>query len=72
MGRIRTKLIRRNAAIILSLARDKLNDNFEHNKMVVKEYILEKKVRNKVSGYITYLFRNKLVDEFLIKYRRKV
>ncbi len=72
MGRIRTKVIRRNTAIIVSLAKDKLNDNFEHNKIIIKDYIPEKKIRNKVAGYATYLFKHNKVDEFLIKYRKRI
>ncbi len=61
MGRIKPKFVKINARRLLETYPDKFNDDFEHNKNVIKELniINSKKIRNQLAGYITRLMRKK-------------
>ncbi|MCW1292825.1 MAG: 30S ribosomal protein S17e [Candidatus Parvarchaeota archaeon] len=72
MGRVRTKEVRNGALKLISLFKDKFNNNFNNNKLIVKQYVKEKKVRNKIAGYITFLYKKRKVEEALIKYKRSI
>ncbi len=60
MGNIRTKDIKNAAFQIKGVHREKLGKDFEANKQVIKELkiIDDKKMRNKVTGYLTRIMRN--------------
>ena len=59
MGKVRTSMIKRTARKLLSMYPDLFNEDFEHNKQMVKQLISvdSKKVRNQVAGYITHLVK---------------
>jgi len=61
MGRIKPKFVKINARRLLEVYPDKFNDDFEHNKNVIKEMnlISSKKIINQLAGYITRLMRKK-------------
>ncbi len=60
MGNIRTKDIKKAAFQVKSVYKEKMGKDFEANKQVVKELKLidDKKMRNKVTGYLTRIMRN--------------
>jgi len=60
MGNIRTKDIKRAAFQIKEGYKDKLSVDFEKNKQVVNslKIIENKRMRNKVTGYLTRIMRN--------------
>ncbi len=56
MGKQSTKVLKRKARELIELLPDKFNDEFEHNKQVLKElgiFDYSKKDRNIVAGLIT-------------------
>ena len=57
MGRIRTKLIKSTAKMLLDELGDKFSEDFEKNKKVLDEMKItqDKLVRNKIAGYIVTL-----------------
>ncbi len=59
MGKVRTSMIKRTARKLLSMYPDLFNEDFEHNKQMVKQLISidSKKVRNQIAGYITHLVK---------------
>ena len=59
MGRIGTKLIKRNAKMILNSNPSKFSKDFEANKKAVVEAaeIRSKKLRNTIAGYVTRLVK---------------
>ena len=61
MGRVKTKLVKRNAIELVDKNREKFNNNFDDNKKVVMELaeVNSKKLRNVMAGYITRLMRQK-------------
>ena len=61
MGRIKTKLIKRNTYEILEANRDKFKESFDDNKKVLGTLaeIQSKKLRNAIAGYITRLVKTK-------------
>jgi len=61
MGKVRTSMIKRTARKLLSMYPDLFNEDFEHNKQMVKQLISvdSKKVRNQIAGYITHLIKIK-------------
>ena len=54
MGRIKSKLVKRTAKLLLK-EKNQFNDNFEQNKKVLKNLMPSKKIRNQIAGYITRL-----------------
>lgn len=56
MGRIKSTMIKRTAK---KLTQDdhKFNEDFEHNKKLLKGLLPSKGIRNKVAGYIARLMR---------------
>lgn len=72
MGRVRTRDIRNAAIQLISMFKDKFSKDFENNKKIVKQYIKERKVRNKVAGYITFLFKTNRVEAAIIRYRKHI
>ncbi len=60
MGNIRTKDIKKAAFQVKAVYKEKLSNDFEANKHVVKELniIDNKKMRNKVTGYLTRVMKN--------------
>jgi small subunit ribosomal protein S17e len=61
MGNIRTKEIKKAAFQIKGVYKDKLSIDFEKNKQVVNDMkvIENKRMRNKVTGYLTRIMRNR-------------
>lgn len=59
MGRIRNKLIKRNAQELVNSHKDKFSKNFEDNKKALMDLveIQSKKIRNGLAGYITNLMK---------------
>ena len=59
MGRIKTKLIKRNSIKLLQVNPDTFKKEFEENKKLVSERaeIHSKKLRNIIAGYITRLVK---------------
>jgi small subunit ribosomal protein S17e len=59
MGRIKTKLIKRNATDIFKVGKGRFSNNFENNKKVAGDLanIPSKKLRNVIAGYITKLVK---------------
>jgi len=54
MGKIKSKLVRRAASSLLS--KDiKFNEDFEHNKKILKDTMPSKKVRNQLAGFLARL-----------------
>lgn len=59
MGKVRTALIKRTAKKLLATYPDYFNEDFEHNKKVVRTIvdIQSKRVKNQIAGYITRLVK---------------
>jgi small subunit ribosomal protein S17e len=59
MGRIRSTLIKRTGGVILAKNPDKFKDDFQTNKLNLKEAadIHSKKLRNVIAGYIAHLYK---------------
>ena len=60
MGRVKNKIIKRIARMLIKLYPDKFNEDFENNKNILKnmpELKLSKKQRNQVAGYIVRLVK---------------
>ncbi len=55
MGRIRTKLVKRNAVDLIKLYKSSFTKDFNNNKIKVAEFtdVSTKKLRNQIAGYIT-------------------
>ena len=51
MGRIKSKLVKRTANLLLK-QENKFNENFEQNKKILKDSMPSKKIRNQIAGYI--------------------
>ena len=62
MGRIKTKLIKRNVQELIEKYRDRFTTNFGDNKKIVSELVEvnSKKLRNIMAGYVTRLMKQKL------------
>lgn len=60
MGRIKTKLVKRNTNELVEKFRDNFSDKYKDNKAVIDKYadIPSKKLRNIITGYITRLIKN--------------
>lgn len=54
MGRIKSKLIKRTANIVLAEP-NRFNEKFEDNKEILKGLVESKKMRNQLAGYIARL-----------------
>ncbi len=52
MGRIKSKLVKRTANILLK-QENKFSDKFENNKKLLKGLTPSKKIRNQIAGFIT-------------------
>ncbi|MBI2671405.1 30S ribosomal protein S17e [Candidatus Woesearchaeota archaeon] len=65
MGRIKTSQIKSATFKILNKHRDKIKDNFEDNKIVLKDLakIESKKLRNVVAGYLTRLIKQEKLEK---------
>lgn len=61
MGRVRPKHVKRLARDLVAKHDGKFEQDFDHNKEVLKEMDLvdSKKLRNRVAGYIVRVLRNK-------------
>ena len=61
MGKIRTTLVKRTARKALDKYPDDFKIDFDHNKFKLEErYVLpSKKMRNRIAGYLTHLFRRR-------------
>ena len=61
MGRIKTKLIKRNALELIDKYRERFTTEFEDNKKQIMELaeVNSKKLRNVMAGYVTRLMRQK-------------
>jgi len=61
MGRIKTQLSKRLTFVIMKQSQDRLSTNFDENKVVVGELLIDasKKIRNVIAGYVTRLMKNK-------------
>ena len=61
MGRIKTKLIKRNAKELIQRYKDRFSNDFQDNKKIIIELVEvnSKKLRNVMAGYVTRLMRQK-------------
>ncbi len=61
MGKVRTLMIKRTARKLLSMYPELFNEDFQHNKLVVRKLvdIPSKRVKNRIAGYITHLVKIK-------------
>jgi len=62
MGRIKTKLIKRLTKDMIKEYPTKFKDNFEDNKILVKESLSgtdSKRLRNMIAGYVTRITKSK-------------
>ncbi len=57
MGKVRTKLVKRLARMLLEKYPDLFTRDFQQNKLIVSKLavIPSKKLRNQIAGYITHL-----------------
>ena len=64
MGRIKTQLIKRTTKEIMVKHKDKVKEDFNENKKVVKKNtdITSKKLRNVVAGYMSRLKRHDKIN----------
>jgi ribosomal protein S17E len=60
MGRIKSTMVKRAANQLLDEEND-FNDSFDHNKLVLKDTMPSKPIRNKIAGYIARLLKEKSV-----------
>lgn len=72
MGKVRPVYVKRTARILLEKYPDKFTTDFEYNKKVVGELLkINKKVRNRIAGYVTRLVKRqrqvKAVEEMTLK-----
>jgi len=54
MGRIKSKLVKRTANVLLKKG-NHFSNNFEENKKILKDLMPSKKIRNQIAGYIARL-----------------
>jgi len=61
MGRIKLKLIKRTGNKLLKGHKEEFKENFEDNKEIVEKYttVSNKKLRNKLAGYVTKFMKKK-------------
>ena len=61
MGRIKTKLIKRNVKELIQIYPNKFSEDFNDNKKMIMETteLNSKKLRNIMAGYMARLVRNK-------------
>lgn len=59
MGRVKSLLIKRTAKELVKNNSALLNDNFDHNKKLLKVMLPSKRMRNSIAGYITRLKKSK-------------
>lgn len=52
MGRIKSKLVKRTGNLLLKEEND-FSEDFDSNKKILKDSMPSKKIRNKISGFIT-------------------
>jgi ribosomal protein S17E len=52
MGRIKSKLVKRTANSLLK-EENKFTDSFDNNKVLLKDSMPSKKIRNQIAGYIS-------------------
>ncbi|PUA31271.1 MAG: 30S ribosomal protein S17e [Candidatus Terraquivivens tikiterensis] len=60
MGKVRTKKVKRLAKEVLELYRDRVSEDFEKNKQLVRQVFVSgvsKKLANRVAGYLTTLVK---------------
>ncbi len=59
MGKVRIGLVKRTARKLLSTYPQLFNEDFQHNKEVLKKILHtpSKKLRNQIAGYITHLIK---------------
>ncbi|ADM26964.1 30S ribosomal protein S17e [Ignisphaera aggregans DSM 17230] len=57
MGKVRIGIVKRTARKLLSTYPDLFNEDFQHNKEVVRKLVNtpSKKLLNQIAGYITHL-----------------
>jgi len=65
MGKVRTVLIKRLARELVDRYSESFSSDFEKNKELVDELLQNttKRLRNRISGYITHLIRLRLSGE---------
>ncbi len=59
VGKVRIGLVKRTARKLLAMYPQLFNEDFEHNKEVLKKILItpSKKLRNQIAGYITHLVK---------------
>jgi len=58
MGRIKPKLVKRTGEMLLK-QENKFTEKFDQNKLLLRNIMPSKKIRNKVAGYIARLKKEK-------------
>ena len=61
MGRIKTKLVKRNTLELVKRHLNEFKPTFEENKILVRKFanVDNKKLRNIIAGYVTRLVKHK-------------
>ncbi len=61
MGKIRITLVKRTARKALDTYPEDFKADFDHNKFKLEELFMlpSKRMRNKIAGYLTHLFRRR-------------
>ncbi len=74
MGRIKSRLIKRAANLLLKTHPEAFNDKFEENKKAIPSYLETnyKKLRNPIAGYITRMVCYKIAEEKSFKVEHAV
>jgi small subunit ribosomal protein S17e len=59
VGKVRTLMVKRTARKLLNTYPQLFNEDFEHNKEIVRKLvdINSKRVKNRIAGYITHLVK---------------
>jgi small subunit ribosomal protein S17e len=68
MGRVRGKTVRKVTIDVLKEYKDKFSADYENNKKELDSLIkTDKRMRNKIAGFITQLAKRKKIEAFIIE-----